>query len=203
MTREDRSSAGARNDADESIDDPSTDEVGNPIDDPPTDDVDTPTGESVVRPHEPDAKNERFLLDVMLGSLTSYLRMCGHDAAYALDRGVEADDRLVRIAADENRTLLTRDRELADRTPGGVLLVSRDTEGQLRELHEHGVELTLSVRPARCGNCNGRLVETSPDDRPAHAPDDRRLWRCRDCASRFWKGSHWNRVAETLAAVRH
>ncbi len=28
---------------------------------------------------------ERFLLDAMLGSLSTYLRMCGHDAVYVLD----------------------------------------------------------------------------------------------------------------------
>lgn len=61
------------------------------------------------------ARNETFLCDVMLGSLVSYLRMCGYDAAYALDRGVEADDRLLDIARAEDRTLLTRDRRLAAR----------------------------------------------------------------------------------------
>lgn len=56
-----------------------------------------------------------LLCDVMLGSLATYLRMCGYDTTYALDRGVEADDRLLEIAHDENRTLLTRDRQLAAR----------------------------------------------------------------------------------------
>lgn len=35
---------------------------------------------------------DRFLLDAMLGTLTTYLRMCGYDAAYALDHEIEADD---------------------------------------------------------------------------------------------------------------
>lgn len=51
----------------------------------------------------------KLLLDVMCGGLTSYLRMCGHDTVYALDRGVEADDRLLAIAHEEDRTLVTRD----------------------------------------------------------------------------------------------
>ncbi|TKX52332.1 hypothetical protein EXE45_19560, partial [Halorubrum sp. SP9] len=51
----------------------------------------------------------------MCGKLATYLRLCGYDAAYALDRGVEADDRLLDLAADEGRTLVTRDRELAAR----------------------------------------------------------------------------------------
>lgn len=56
-----------------------------------------------------------FLLDAMCGTLATYLRMCGYDVAYALDRDAEADDRLLDLAAAEDRTLVTRDRELAER----------------------------------------------------------------------------------------
>ena len=41
--------------------------------------------EGQVRP-----ETDRLLLDVMLGKLAVYLRMCGYDAAYAGDLGVEA-----------------------------------------------------------------------------------------------------------------
>ena len=58
---------------------------------------------------------EALLCDVMLGSLVTYLRMCGYDAADALDRGIEADERLLELAREEGRTLLTRDRQLAAR----------------------------------------------------------------------------------------
>ena len=50
------------------------------------DDADTTADAASAEPHD------RLLLDAMLGKLATYLRMCGHDAAYALDRGVEADD---------------------------------------------------------------------------------------------------------------
>jgi len=35
---------------------------------------------------------QRFLLDVMLGKLATYLRMCGYDTLYALEEDIEADD---------------------------------------------------------------------------------------------------------------
>ena len=145
----------------------------------------------------------RFLLDVMVGKLASYLRMCGHDAAYALDRGLEADDRLLALARRENRQLLTRDRELAARADDATLLTDTAVEGQLRELHEAGFDLRLDERPARCGACNGSVGEPDPTtDRPAYVPDDPRVWRCLDCEQWFWKGSHWDRVAATLAEIR-
>jgi hypothetical protein len=58
----------------------------------------------------------------MCGKLATYLRMCGHDTASALDRGVECDDELAGLAREENRTLLTRDTALACRVEEAILL---------------------------------------------------------------------------------
>lgn len=146
--------------------------------------------------------DRRVLLDAMLGTLATYLRMCGYDAAYALDREVEDDDRLREIARAEGRTLLTRDRQLAADAGDSVLLASRDVSDQLRELAAAGFDLSMADRPSRCGRCNGRLdavaaTETTPGDVPNADEDD--VWRCLDCGQYFWEGSHWDDVAETLA----
>ena len=145
-----------------------------------------------------------FLLDAMLGKLATYLRMCGYDAAYALDegRGTEADDALLAAAREEGRTLLTRDGELARRAGDrGMLLTSRAVEDQLRKLHEGGVTLELDDRPARCGSCNGPVGRVPAGERAAYAPDEGPVWRCERCGQQFWKGSHWERVGETLADI--
>jgi hypothetical protein len=144
----------------------------------------------------------RFLLDAMLGKLATYLRMCGHDAAYALDRGVEADDDVRDLARREDRTLLTRDAALADRTEGAVLLASRAIDDQLDELRAAGVSLSLPATPTRCGRCNGRLEPIAGDAAtPPAVPDpgttDVRC--CVECGQHFWKGSHWDDVRRRLA----
>ncbi|WP_256298810.1 Mut7-C RNAse domain-containing protein [Haloarchaeobius salinus] len=148
----------------------------------------------------------RYLLDAMLGTLPTYLRLCGHDTVYALDRDVEADEAVLGLAAEEERTLVTRDGRLAARADDAVLLRERDTEPQLRELAAAGVELTPAPEPVHCGRCNGRLVRddaADSDTRPAYVPDDADpVWRCLDCDQRFWKGSHWERMVATLADVR-
>lgn len=171
----------------------------------------------------PDDEPPRVLLDAMCGKLATYLRLCGYDAAYALDRGVEADDRLLSIATAEDRTLITRDRELAARADDAVLLTERDVLDQLREVAAAGYPVALADEPTRCGACNGRVerVSASDDvDPPEYVPDDvandvgmspaaasepdadtRPAWRCRDCGRWFWKGSHWESVAERLDAV--
>ena len=146
-------------------------------------------------------RTDRFLLDVMLGTLATYLRMCGYDAAYALDRGIEDDDAIRTLAAAEDRTLLTRDEALAASADDAVLLTERDIEAQLRELRAAGVDLSLPDRPRRCGACNGELVPAAAADAPEHVPDDVEPYRCRDCGQWFWRGSHWDDVAGTLAAL--
>jgi len=145
----------------------------------------------------------RLLLDTMLGKLTTYLRMCGYDAAYSLERDVEADDAVLELAVAEDRCLLTRDVALAARAPRSLLLGTRDVEDQLRELYEAGFDLSLPDEPTRCSACNGR-VDRVPDDadRPEYAPAEGALWRCRDCGQYFWKGSHWADVRERLERVR-
>jgi uncharacterized protein with PIN domain len=164
----------------------------------------------------------RVLCDAMCGKLATYLRMCGYDAAYALDEGIEDDDRLASRSAAEGRLLITRDRELAARVDDALRLGERDVLDQLRAVADAGYPVELASEPSRCGSCNGPLERVDdggriPDgiDPPAYAPapdgdadDDadrvesdapRRFWRCRDCGRWFWKGSHWERVADRIA----
>jgi len=143
-----------------------------------------------------------LLLDVMLGKLATYLRMCGYDAAYAGTRGAETDDDALAVAETEGRTLVTRDHALATRGDPSLLLSSRDPVDQLRELAAAGYDLTLAETPTHCSACNGRLEHVDrTEPTPDYAPDphEETVWRCRDCGQHFWKGSHWDDVAATLA----
>ena len=147
-----------------------------------------------------DPEPPRVYLDVMLGKLATILRMAGWDTAYALDRGVEADDAIRQQAATEERVLVTRDRQLADRAPESVLLTSKAVAEQVDELRRAGYRLTFD-EPTRCANCNGVLEEVAADEgTPEHAPspEDTTVWRCRGCGQHFWKGSHWDDVRSRL-----
>lgn len=150
--------------------------------------------------HAPD---EPLLVDAMLGKLARYLRMCGYDAAYTLDRGLDADEAILAAAADEGRRLVTRDAALAAGANKAVLLESREIDDQLAELRDAGFELSLS-EPARCGRCNGRLERVAAGEAtPDYAPDpgERAVWRCRDCRQYFWRGSHWDDVEARLSEL--
>ena len=147
----------------------------------------------------------RLLVDVMCGGVVAYLRMCGHDTLYAGDHDLEADEEILALARADERTIVTRDTELATRADDAVLLTTLDTEDQLEELLRAGVELELSAEPTRCGVCNGRLGRVDRHEQtPDYAPDPEETtrWTCRDCGQYFWRGSHWDRVRETIDEVR-
>lgn len=146
----------------------------------------------------------RLVTDAMLGRLTTYLRMCGHDTVYAPDADLESDGEIRGFAREEDRELLTRDVELAAATEDSLLLESKEIRPQLRELRETGFELRLPDTPERCSACNGSVERVSGDEQPPeYAPDpvSTPLWRCRACGQYFWKGSHWDDVARTLDTV--
>jgi hypothetical protein len=146
-----------------------------------------------------------FLLDAMLGKLAVYLRLCGYDTVYALDRDVEADDTILELADREGRTVLTRDVHLSTRAERGFLLNEPDPPDQLAELAAAGLRLEPTDEPVRCGRCNG-TVEAVDDgeETPGYAPDPvaEPQWRCTECGQVFWKGSHWDRMRETLREAR-
>lgn len=149
----------------------------------------------------------RFLCDEMLGKLASWLRLAGFDAGYRRD--VEDDD-LLDEAVGDGRVLLTRDRELAGRTPdppGAVEVRALDPHEQLAEVVE---ALDLAVREdrvlSRCSECNGLLDAAEAQEVADEVPGDvvseyETFWRCPDCGRIYWPGSHVEAIREVLAEV--
>ncbi len=137
----------------------------------------------------------RFVADAMLGRLARWLRLLGWDVLYDPHR----DDReLARIAAREDRVLLTRDRGLlARRIVRRGLLVRHDDVGA--QLAQVLAELGLRPDPARawtrCSVCN-----TPTEDVPKESVRDRvpaytfatheRFRLCPGCGRVYWPGSH-------------
>ena len=135
----------------------------------------------------------------MLGRLARYLRMLGFDTAYA--KG-DSDDAIAARAAAEGRRLLTRDRRLAQRVPGAVLLTSPFLPEQLRQVHAAVPSDPFQVVMQRCTLCNGSLrppAEVARDADPA-APSvgapvpARPIYTCAVCGHRYWEGSHTEAV---------
>ncbi len=141
-----------------------------------------------------------LLCDHMLGTLARWLRLLGFDAAYP--RPLE-DATLVRLAREEDRTLLTRDRDLARRRGVRAVYVESDVldEQVAQVVREMGLEVRDPM--TRCSVCNGVLVAVSPDEVEGQVPAGvhrrhRTFWRCPDCGRIYWKGSHWAQIERKI-----
>lgn len=138
-----------------------------------------------------------FLLDEMLGKLARELRALGYDAAYA--HGSE-DDEILERAREEERVLVTRDRQLADRAGSQALLLeTREPGEQLDHLVDRlQLSPTADAFLSRCLECN-ELVE--PVDAPDDVPDgleDARHRRCPSCERVYWPGTHVEDMLDRL-----
>jgi uncharacterized protein with PIN domain len=145
----------------------------------------------------------RFLADAMLGSLARWLRIMGHDTVYARD--VNDDQILVRARA-EGRTVLTRDRQLAERAGGeGMFVRSDDPAEQLEEVvRRYG--LRFDEGATRCTRCNGVLLPRAPEEVGDRVPPLVRerqdaFLQCSSCGQIYWKGTHWERIVAQVGAA--
>ncbi len=101
-------------------------------------------------------RETRFVLDVHLGKLARYLRMLGFDTLYSNHAG---DRELVETSADQNRILLTRDRDLLKHSAvtHGYWLRETDSRLQTAEVITR-FDLVRSIRLfTRCMVCNHEL----------------------------------------------
>jgi uncharacterized protein len=148
----------------------------------------------------------KFIADRMLGTLTRYLRFMGYDtlSANSLEPGnTREDTALLRIARDEGRILLTRDRELAKR--GGdraIYLSSEEVMAQVRALSSLGL-ITPELVMDRCSLCNTRLRPATGAEVEAadYVPGERgslEFFACPSCRKLYWMGSHGRNLGESL-----
>lgn len=147
----------------------------------------------------------RLVADAHLGALARLLRMAGYDTLY--DNHYR-DEQLERIAFEEGRVLLTRDRDLLKR--GGVelgcYLHALAPEAQLRELFAR-LRLGPGMRPfSLCLHCNLPLHPVAKAAVAGRLPPrvaelHREFTTCRHCGRVYWKGSHHARMAALLRGV--
>ena len=153
-----------------------------------------------LRPEPP--FEARFVLDTHLGRLAGYLRMFGFDTLYDNDF---ADDELARIASEEGRILLTKDRGLLKRNAitHGYCIRSINPRDKLVEVMRR-FDLYRAVEPfRRCIRCNellkvakkGEIIERLPRQVRESYNEFR---RCTGCGQIYWKGSHFDRMEQFL-----
>jgi uncharacterized protein with PIN domain len=147
----------------------------------------------------------RFIADGMLGKLTRWLRMLGHNVKYSNEL---SDAELSVVAKKERRTLLTKDLELYQRAIANDIdafyLEGRTEAERLAELAERfNIPLVIDLKNSRCPRCNTKLRSTPKEKLVGRVEkntftyyDD--FWECPKCKHVYWQGAHWGRIRATL-----
>jgi len=144
----------------------------------------------------------RFVADAHLGGLARFLRMLGFDTVHRNDVG---DDEIRRLAMEEQRVVLTRDRELLKcrEIARGAYVRALKPEAQLAEVAAR-FSLAGVARPfALCLCCNLPLGPVQAQAvahlvPPAVREAQQRFVRCLGCERIYWPGSHYERMRSAL-----
>ncbi len=151
----------------------------------------------------------RFIGDSNVGRLARWLRIAGFDTLFI--KGID-DNRLVRIALDEDRVLLTRDREIPKRrlvTSGRlkvILIEDDEVQAQLRQVFT-ALNLAGQLRPfSLCVECNEHLVPREREEVEELVPPyvfqtQTQYVQCPRCLRVYWRGTHWERMSRELEGI--
>ena len=147
----------------------------------------------------------KFIADAMLGRLAKWLRILGFDVLYYRD----IDDReVVRIAREQERTILTRDTQLSNRRglPGVIFIEKDDVLGQLSQITAM-LDFSQAALSGRCVICNGLLDEVPQKEEIRDLVPEYiylnlpRFMRCRGCGKVYWEGSHHRGIRDKVKGV--
>ena len=144
----------------------------------------------------------QFILDVHLGKLTRYLRLCGFDSLY---NNQYKDHDIVSIASTEHRIILTRDIGILKHAhvQHGYWLRSDNPEEQLREvIRRFDLKDQINLF-ARCMECNGIIQNVSKSKvadqlQPGTKQYYHAFYQCNQCKKIYWKGSHYQNMIQFI-----
>ncbi len=146
----------------------------------------------------------KFLADEHLGKLARQLRFAGFDTLYL--PGLD-DTALLRIAREEDRILLSRDRELQHRDPHRVFPVhSIHLRNQMLEVAA-AFDLAKFFAPfTRCTVCNTPLHKVDKYELEQKVPkrvfETFQLFKeCPGCGRIYWKGDHYAKMLKRWEEV--
>lgn len=151
----------------------------------------------------------KFVVDLNVGRLAKWLRAMGYDALFL----PAADDNgLLRVAQQEGRIILTRDRRIPERrlvASGQIQVVLVQGDHYIDQLHHLATELSLDLASefSRCIECNQPLRALSKEQAQPRVPvfvfqTQDEFKECPACRKVYWRGTHWRNMILELAKVR-
>lgn len=148
----------------------------------------------------------RFLVDENLLGLAKKLRMMGFDAASC--PGV-TDTALLTMANQQERVLLTKDRQFMQRISEGrgYLIKKEVPEDQLIEVMSRFNLKDSENELARCFECNALIEEVEKElvrDRVDPKTFDlyQNFFMCPQCHRVYWEGSHFIKLQNKIRSIK-
>jgi uncharacterized protein len=150
----------------------------------------------------------KFIVDINAGKLARWLRIMGYDALLFNNKD---DGKMITIALNENRIILTKDSQIMKRrliTSGKLTAIFIEGDNPKTQLQQVAIALDLDYRfkPfSVCLECNQNLVERNKNEIisliPPHVLKTQTSYmQCPTCHRIFWKGSHWQAMNKELEA---
>ena len=148
----------------------------------------------------------RFIADNNVGKLARWLRLIGYDT---LSFEKKDDARMIKIALDEDRVILTKDAEfmkrrlVANGTVRTIHIEQDDPRMQVREVMKT-LKLDYHFKPfSLCLECNRLLVARDREEVrnliPARVFETQTQYtQCPACHRIYWPGTHWQAMGKEL-----
>jgi hypothetical protein len=152
----------------------------------------------------------KFICDQMFGTLASWLRLLGFDTFYTAEE--ITDENILRIASNEDRILITRDKEMvfhAKKKLVSVLyLESTDLDEQLFTVLTHtDAKINDDLVLTLCSICNACLHQVEKKRIAEQVPRkviefQDEFFECMQCGKIYWKGSHYQKICAKIQSIK-
>ncbi|MEM3436938.1 MAG: Mut7-C RNAse domain-containing protein [Nitrososphaerales archaeon] len=150
----------------------------------------------------------KFIVDSMLGSLARKLRIYGFDVLYNAEI---LDENILTIAKDDDRIVLTSDKDLHNKAIlndlKSILLLEDSDENRIVTVFKIiGLKPELNPMNSRCPLCNGDIKEVDKN-KVRNVPESvlkkhDHFYSCVRCGKTYWIGSHWLKLKNFSEKVR-
>jgi hypothetical protein len=145
-----------------------------------------------------------FVVDAMLGNLAKKLRILGYDSKYF--SSIE-DDKIILIAKNEKRILLTKDEQLTKiAEKQNVIFVLIRGNDELEQIVQINAKIKLDrfvvdTNNSHCIACNGKLESVEKFRIIGKIPEgvlerEKEFWMCDSCKKVYWEGTHFQKLQE-------
>lgn len=147
--------------------------------------------------------NPKFIVDAMLGNIARKLRFFGYDTKYSSNMN---DKEVISLAKNENRVLLTKDKELANKATKekiqNILFKSALEADQLVQIAKDLCmkEFLIDFNKTRCSLCNERIEKIGKENILEKIPEgikhNKEFWICKKCNKVYWRGTHIEKLVQ-------